>query len=57
MYGTHEHSLPLLQTCRKAKILNCLEALHIQSLQQQQLLIDEQWFNDLVVDLTGDRPT
>ena len=46
-YGTPEHSLQLLQTCRKGTIMNCWEALHIQSLQQQQLLIDEQSTNDL----------
>ena len=32
-YGTPKHSLQLLQTCRKGTIMNCWEALHIQSLQ------------------------
>jgi hypothetical protein len=33
--------------CEKGNIMNCWESLHIQLLQQQQLLIDEQRVNDL----------
>ena len=37
----------MLQICEKGNIMNCWESLHIQLLQQQQLLVDEQGVNNL----------
>ena len=46
-YDKPELTLQLLQVCEKGNIMNCRESLHIQLLQQQQLLIDEQRVNNL----------
>ena len=46
-YGKPEHTLKLLQPCKKGKLMNYWEALYIQQLQQQQLLIEEQETNDV----------
>ena len=46
-YGTPEHTLQLLHPCQKGKLMNYWEALYIQQLQQQQLLIEEQKPHDV----------
>jgi hypothetical protein len=46
-YGKPEHTLQLLKLCRKGKLMNYWEALYIQKLQQQRLLIGEQKTSDV----------
>ena len=45
-YSNLEHTIQLLQACRKGKIMNCWESFYIQVLQQQNLLIKEQKANE-----------
>ena len=46
-YGKPEHTLQLLQLCQKGKLMSYWEALYVQQLQRQQLLIAEQKTNDI----------
>jgi hypothetical protein len=41
-YGSPEHTIQLLQTCDKGKMMNCWESFYMQIPQQQGLLIEEQ---------------
>jgi hypothetical protein len=41
-YGSLEHTTQLLRPCNKGKLMNCWESFYIQTLQQHELLIEEQ---------------
>jgi hypothetical protein len=41
-YGTKENTLQLLKTCQKGSHMDCWEALFIQALHHQKVLIEEQ---------------
>ena len=41
-YGSPKHTMQLLQTCDKGKMMNCWESFYMQTPQQQDLLINEQ---------------
>ena len=41
-YGSPKHTMQVLQTCDKGKMMNCWESFYMQILQQQGLLIKEQ---------------
>jgi hypothetical protein len=45
-YGTKEHTLQPLKQCQKRSHMDCWEALFIQTLRHQKLLIEEQQVSD-----------
>ena len=45
-YRIPEHTVQLLKTCNKGKLMNSWESFYMQVLQQQNLLIDEQKTNE-----------
>ena len=44
--GTKEDTLRLLKSCQKGRHLDCWEALYIQVIRQEKVLIDEQPVSD-----------
>ena len=45
-YDSPEHTMQLLKSCEKGKLMNCWDSFDMQVLQQQNLLIDEHKTNE-----------
>jgi hypothetical protein len=45
-YGTEENTLQLLQACQKGTQMDCWEALYVQALHQQNIMITKQQTNN-----------